>query len=198
MKTGIFGGAFNPVHSGHVNLAKSYTDILSLDRLLVIPTAVPPHRECRDFAPAQDRFNMLSLAFENVDKAEISDIEFKLSDKSYTFNTLTALRESYPEDEFFLIIGEDQFLAFESWYRYRDILNMATLCTAPREENARQAMIEFAEKTLGGIKYYLADFKPYVVSSSEIRAKIKSGKSIEGLVPQAVEEYINCKGLYRD
>lgn len=198
MKTGIFGGAFNPVHSGHVNLAKSYIDILSLDRLLVIPTAVPPHREGRDFAPAQDRFNMLSLAFEGTQKVEISDIEFRLSDKSYTYNTLIALKEQYPDDEFYLIVGEDQFLSFDKWFRYRDILDMAVLCTAPREENARQAMIEFAESTLNLSTYYLAGFKPYVVSSSEIRAKIKSGKSIAGLVPQAVEEYIISKGLYSD
>ncbi len=198
MKTGIFGGAFNPVHNGHVNLAKSYIDILGLDRLLIIPTANPPHRTGSDFASAEDRINMLILAFEGVEKAEICDIEFKLGDKSYTFNTLNALRDIYPDDDFYLIIGQDQFLYFDKWYRYADILDMATLCTAPREENSRQALIDFAADTLGLKNYYLADFKPYVVSSSEIRARIKNGEGLDGLLPQSVEEYIVSKGLYRD
>jgi nicotinate-nucleotide adenylyltransferase len=198
MKTGIFGGAFNPVHNGHVNLAKSYIDILGLDRLLIIPTANPPHRDDNGFASAEDRLSMLSLAFEGTKKAEISDIEFTLGDKSYTYNTLTALRKMYPGDEFYLIIGQDQFLYFDKWYRFRDILDMATLCTAPREDDSRRAIIDFAENTLNLGSYYLADFAPYIVSSSEIREKIKSGESITGLVPDAVEEYINSKGLYRD
>lgn len=198
MKIGVFGGAFNPVHNGHVNLAKSYIDILGLDKLLIIPTANPPHRLAEDFASAKDRFNMLSLAFSGVDNAEISDIEFELGDKSYTYNTLVELQKIYPDSQFYLIIGQDQFLYFDKWYRYSDILKMATLCTAAREENSRQVIIDYAKKALGGVKYFLADFAPYVVSSSEIRAKIKNNEPVSSLISAEVEQYIISKGLYRD
>ena len=118
MRIGIFGGAFNPVHNGHINLAKSYIESLSLDKLLVIPTANPPHKTALGLADKEDRLTMLSLAFSGVNKTEISDIEFRRTDKSYTYETIKELRKLYSCDDFFLIIGEDQFLSFDKWYQY--------------------------------------------------------------------------------
>lgn len=198
MRTGVFGGAFNPVHSGHINLAKYYLNELNLDRIIFIPTANPPHRSGKDFADKEDRFNMLSLAIKGIDGFEISDIEYRRNEKSYTYDTLCELKNLYPDDEFFLLIGADQFLNFQYWYRYKDILDMATLCTAARLEENEKEKIENYSKTLLENKreYYLSTFPVLRVSSSEIREKVKSGKSISSLVPKEVEEYIIAKGIY--
>lgn len=93
LKIGIFGGAFNPVHNGHLNLAKHYLDELGLDKILFIPTNIPPHKSNEDFAGRKDRFNMLRLAIKPYDKFEVSDIEFKRDGKSYTYDTLLELKK---------------------------------------------------------------------------------------------------------
>ena len=197
MRIGIFGGAFNPVHNGHINLAKSYLKSLSLDKLILIPTANPPHKTAAGLACEEDRLNMLSIAFKAVDRVEISDIEFQRNEKSYTYDTVRELRKIYSDDALFLIIGDDQFLSFDKWYKYDELLSEVVLCTAAREKNKREEIIAFAEKLLNGSSnYYLADFEPVVVSSSEIREKIKKNEDISALVPAEVSEYIKDKGLY--
>ena len=198
MKLGIFGGAFNPVHNGHINLAEKYIDLLDLDLLCVIPTGNPPHRTCRDFAPAQARFAMLKAAFSGNQKVLVSDLEFRRRGKSYTYDTVQILKKEYPAAQLFLIVGEDQFLKFEAWYRYSDILANVTLCTAAREENARKRLLDFSKSHFSGSRVYIADFEPVVVSSSEIRDKIKKNYDISGLVPTCVLDYIKEKGLYVD
>lgn len=102
LKIGIFGGAFNPVHNGHLNLAKHYLDELGLDKILFIPTNIPPHKSNEDFAGRKDRFNMLRLAIKPYDKFEVSDIEFKRDGKSYTYDTLLELKKIYKNAEFYL------------------------------------------------------------------------------------------------
>lgn len=196
MKLGIFGGAFNPVHNGHMNLARCYIKSLSLDKLLVIPTANPPHRSGIDFAPAQNRFDMLSLAFEDIDSAEISDIEFRRGGKSYTSDTVDGLKRIYKDAELYLIIGSDQFLYFDKWYRYDKLLREVTLCTAPRDERTRHILKTYAEEKLSGGKYFIADFEPVEVSSSEIRQKLKNGEDVSRIMPENVYNYIREKGLY--
>ena len=197
MRIGIFGGAFNPVHNGHINLAKSYLESLSLDKLLLIPTANPPHKTAVGLAEEEDRLAMLSIAFNDVDRVEISDIEFQRTEKSYTYDTVLELRKIYADDELFLIIGDDQFLSFNKWYKYEELLSEVVLCTAVREANKREEILAFADKLLNGSSnYYLADFEPIVVSSSEIREKIKKHEDISALVPAGVCKYIKDKGLY--
>ncbi len=197
MRIGVFGGAFNPVHNGHVKLAESFLERLSLDKLLIIPTAVPPHKTAAGLANEKNRLDMLSLAFKNIEKAEISDLEFKRSGKSYTFDTIAEIRNIYRYDELFLIIGEDQFLSFDKWYRYRDLLSQTVLCTAARTENKRQEIERFAAVLLNGkSNYYLADFAPVIVSSSEIREKLKKGQDVSALLPEQVYSYIKENRLY--
>lgn len=199
IKTGIFGGAFNPVHNGHLNLAKKYFEALKLDRIIFIPTALPPHKTDRFLADKEDRFNMLTLAISDCREFEISDIEFERQGKSYTYDTLCLLKEKYPNDDFFLIIGSDQFLTFNLWYRYMDILNMVTLCTAAREKGEqRQKIIDFSNNLegLNKDKLCLLESEAVEVSSSQIRDKIKKGEDVSSLVPEKVYNYIVEKGLY--
>lgn len=198
MKLGIFGGAFNPVHNGHINLAEKYIDILGLDLLYVIPTGNPPHRTCKDFAPEKARFDMLKAVFSGVEKTLVSDMEFRRGGKSYTYDTVQTLKSEYPGADLYLLVGEDQFLKFEEWYKYAEILNDVTLCTAARGENSRKRLTDFSKEHFGGARVYIADFEPIVVSSSEIRDKLKENRDISGLVPQCVLDYIKEKRLYVD
>lgn len=199
MKLGIFGGAFNPVHNGHLALAKSYYDGLRLDRIIFIPTSVPPHKTSDYLAPKKDRLEMVRLAVEGNPAFEVSDIEFCRQGKSYTYDTLSALRRIYPDSELYLIIGADQFLTFHLWYRYKEILDMVTLCTSAREsESEKKELYEYA-KSLDGLesgKYFIADYPVLKLSSSEIRDKINSGEDISDLVSKRVYNYIFEKGLY--
>jgi len=201
MKIGIFGGAFNPVHIGHLHLIDELMripmqpDLKPIDKMLIIPTANPPHRTGEEFASGEDRINMLSLALENSEKAEVCDIEFKLCGKSYTYNTLKALKKEYPDDEFYLFMGSDQLLSFKEWYKYKKICKLARVCGFSRSkednEKIRQFLIENEDLCINAV----ID-APIEMSSTKIREAIRNGESISGLVPEKVEQYIKEKKLY--
>lgn len=197
MKIGIFGGAFNPVHNGHLNIADAFYEDLKLDKMILIPTANPPHKSGAGLLSGDDRINMLRLAIENK-PYEISTIEFERNDKSYTYNTLLELKRLYPEAVLFLIIGADQIINFEKWYRYSDILDMVTLCASAREsEEEKQIIIKSAQRLGIQDRFYMSGRAVLRVSSSEIRDKIKNGSDVSKLLPKKVFDYISEKGLYR-
>lgn len=197
MRIGIFGGAFNPVHNGHLNIADAFYEDLKLDKMLLIPTANPPHKSGAGLLSGDDRINMLRLAIENK-PYEISTIEFERNDKSYTYNTLLELKRLYPEADLFLIIGSDQIINFEKWYRYSDILDMVTLCASAREsEEEKQIIIKSAQRLGIQDRFYMSGRAVLRVSSSEIRDKIKNGSDVSKLLPKKVFDYISEKGLYR-
>lgn len=197
MKTGIFGGAFNPVHNGHINLLKCYKKELALDRIIVVPTAVPPHKTSEYLLSESHRLNMLKLAFKDFDGVEISDIEFKRQGKSYTYVTVEQLKKQYPEDDFYLIIGSDQYLYFQNWYRADDILESVILCTAAREKGREYEKMLSYKNSFSNMKNSVISVFPVIeVSSSQIRNRINQGKSIDDLVPLAVAQYIGENRLY--
>lgn len=202
LKIGIFGGAFNPVHNGHLHLIDElsrmpmYPDMKPVDKILIIPTANPPHRTTEGFASEKDRINMLNLALDNP-KAEVSDIEFTLTGKNYTYNTIRALRNLYPYDEFYLFMGSDQLLMFKEWYKYKRILKLVQVVGFSRSREDNGAVRQFLlENEKLGIWAVIAS--PYEASSTDIRNRIKNGESIEGLVPDSVREYITEKRLYSE
>ena len=194
IKTGIFGGAFNPVHNGHVRLAEEAVKQLKLKRLLIIPTYDSPHKETK-LLPFEDRAEMCRRAFGHIDGAEISDIEVKLGGKSFTINTIRELKSLYPEDQFFLLIGGDMLFSFESWFKYESILKEAKVCAIARDEDSLVDMMEYANE-LGRIK--VLPTKAIEISSTEIREKAARGEDITDLVPEGVAEYIAQNGLYRE
>lgn len=196
MKIAVFGGAFNPVHNGHINLVNHYINLLKPDKILIIPTANPPHRENNNFVRQEHRFNMLKLAFGSYSKVEISDIEFNMQGKSYTYNTISKIKKLYDNADIYLIVGEDQFLYFDKWYEYQKILDEVTVCTAQRNKNKAQKLKVFAENVLNSKKYIIADFDPVIVSSSEIREKLKNNERVDDLIPEKVLNYINENELY--
>ncbi len=196
MKTGIFGGAFNPVHTGHIKLAENYLKELALDRIIFIPTSNPPHKSGAEFASGEDRLNMLKLAIGDNEAFEISDIEYRREGKSYSFDTICELKALFPKDEFYLIIGSDQFLYFNNWYRAKEIASLTTLCTAARNDEDFEKLLAFKEENEYIKNAVITDFNVFEISSSDIRAMVKNGESVSKFVPEAVEEYIKENKLY--
>ncbi len=192
-KTGIFGGAFNPVHNGHVRLAEEAVKQLKLRKLLIIPTYVSPHKHT-ELLPYEDRAEMCRRAFGHIPGAEVSDIEVRLGGTSYSINTIRALKELYPDESFFLLIGGDMLFSFEKWYRYESILKEVRVCAAARDGDSLADMMEYANE-LGRIK--VLPTQVVEMSSTKVREKAAAGGDISGMVPQGVADYIREKGLYK-
>lgn len=192
-KTGIFGGAFNPVHNGHVRLAEEAVKQLKLRRLLIIPTYVSPHKHT-ELLPYEDRAEMCRRAFGHIPGAEVSDIEVRLGGTSYSINTIRALKELYPDENFFLLIGGDMLFSFDKWYRYESILKEVKVCAAARDGDSLADMMEYANE-LGRIK--VLPTQVVEMSSTEVREKAAAGGDISAMVPAGVAEYIREKGLYK-
>jgi len=196
----IFGGTFNPIHRGHVEVARAALDELLLQEQILIPSAVPPHKAATDLASGEDRLAMCQLAVRDEPRIAVSDIELRSPPPSYTVNTLRVLCREHPETELLLLIGADMLQDFHLWHRYKEILELARLLTFPRPGVALGPLNELraavGDTTVDRI---LADalHTPLVdVNSTEIRRRVKAGLSISDLVPAVVEHYIRDHGLY--
>ena len=200
LRVGVYGGTFAPVHVGHVQAAKAFMEQMKLDYLFIIPTAIPPHKQIDEADDPIHRLRMCELAFEGIDGIVISDMEIRRGGKSYTYDTLREL--SRPDARLFLLCGTDMVLSFDSWYRYKEILELCYPVYIRRESDKLLDSMIVSKLT----KYYEESGKmfrriigePIELSSSEIREKVKRGEDISSLVPPAVAEYIKLYGLYRE
>ena len=198
-KIAIFGGTFNPVHKGHIRLAERFIDRCGFDKLIILPTAVPPHKQAPDLASGEDRYNMCRLAFEGVKNAEVSRYEIDKGGRNYTSDTLAYFKELFPEATLYFIMGTDMFLSFNEWHEPQEILKNAVLLCGIRDSSVKKDELEaFAEKELKlkPAQYELCFAEPFEISSSEIRRRIKAGEAYENALPEAVAEYIKSEGLY--
>ena len=196
-KIAIFGGTFNPIHLGHVRLVTAFQERFQFDQILLIPTKIPPHKQAPDLAPDKHRYHMCQLAVKDYPYIEVSDIELKRKEKSYTYDTLSELKSKYPDADLFLIMGSDMFLTFLQWYRAKEMLSMATLLTAAREAGERKVLAQHQQELeQQGGKSLILDFEPMVISSTEVRKRIKSGQSLTGYLEDSVIRYIGEHGLY--
>lgn len=193
-KVGILGGTFDPIHIGHTALAEQTAKELRLAETLIIPACDPPHKQGHT-SPFADRFAMAELAFSGKPGFAVSDIEKKLGGKSFTINTVRALKEIYPKNtEFYLIIGGDQLFDIEKWFRYEALLKECHVTAVTRGGISYTDMAEYANE-LGRVKVLNLDIPD--VSSAQIRERLKNGEDVSGLVPDAVLKYIEAGGLYR-
>ena len=196
IKTGIFGGAFNPPHKGHINLAKEAIEQLKLRKLLIIPTFESPHKATK-LAPFDERAEMCRRAFSGISdkcEVEICEIERELGGISYTINTLRALKKRYTDARFFLLIGGDMLFSFTEWYKYESILKECEVCAAARGGDNFSEMLEYATE-VGHIKVLPTNVVD--ISSTEIREKIQKGGDVSEWITEDVRGYIEEKGLYR-
>ena len=199
-RVGIYGGTFAPVHNAHVETAKLFMEQMRLDYLFVIPSAIPPHKDIDPLDNPMHRLKMCELAFKGMDGVVVSDMEIKRGGKSYTVDTLKAL--SAKGRRLLLLCGTDMVLSFDTWYKYREILDLCYPVYMRREKDAMlDAMI--VNKLS---KYYNESGKmfrklvgdPVAVSSSDIRARVARGEDISKLVPPLVASYIQANGLYKN
>ena len=189
MKVAIYGGTFNPPHLGHTRVIYALKETIDPDRILLIPNYLPPHKEMEENAPdADQRLEMASLAFSEIEKCEISDMEIRRGGKSYTYETIDELKSLNGDDELYLVVGSDMLLSFTEWKRYQYILENSTLVCASRTGEDREELL--AALPPDGI---LLENEPVVISSSEIRADVDRYKE---LLDPRVYEYITKNRLY--
>ena len=182
MRVGIYGGTFNPVHLGHLLLAETARDQLRLDRVLFIPTGQPPHKSARGLLPAQERLRLLTLATRSNPVFAVSSIELDRPGPSYTIDTLRTLRERLPEARLFLLMGQDMLTV--RWKGWDELKKLCTLAVARRPGGKTPAR----QRGLVWLTMPLLE-----ISSSDIRARIKAGRSIRYLVPPAVEQALRAR-----
>lgn len=198
MKIGIYGGTFDPPHLGHVSAVSEAKEQLGIDRLILIPAGIPPHKEVQSSsASGEHRFNMLRLAGRYIDGAEVSDLELKRSGRSYSVDTVTELKKTYPDDELYLFIGTDMLSTFEQWYRFEDILGMCAVAVFARHEDDRSLIEETAAKLREryGARVEVVRNRAVDISSTELREKLPLRQGLEYL-PEEVYGYILKNGLY--
>ena len=192
VRIGVFGGTFDPPHVGHLLLASDAREALSLDRLIFVPTGTQPFKvETPPVASATDRLEMIRLAVEDDAVYTVDDTEIRRAGLSYTVNTLEHLAERYAGAELFLLLGEDSLSSFNQWRNPERIRELATLAVMRR--GGRE------EASTGGAKgVTFVSARRVDVSSTEIRERLRAGKSIKGFVPECVERFIEDRGLYRE
>ena len=196
-RIGIFGGSFNPIHNAHTDLAAAFVKKLKLDKLLIIPAAIPPHKDSSAVIDPVHRLNMCRLAFDSVKKCEVCDIEIKRQGISYTIDTLTQIKEIYPDSEIFLIMGADMFMTLDSWKNPDRIISLAALCTVPRNSDDLAALSEKeTEYRQSGAQTVILDLKKSEISSTMIRQLIYNDESFSKYVDSKVEKYIYANYLY--
>lgn len=198
MKTGVFGGTFNPIHNAHIRLAVSFAQKLALDEVILIPANIPPHKTARDLAPAEHRLAMCRLAVANLPGFTVDNYEIVNRGRSFTHRTLGHLREERPQDEFFLLMGADMFLTVQEWRNPSGIFGLATLCAASREPLEHEKLLAHAELLESmGARCVISDMPAEPMSSTEIRELARSGGNTECFLPAAVRDYILRHGMYR-
>lgn len=210
-RIGIFGGTFDPIHNGHLRLAEAAVLECGLERILFLPTAYPPHKEPEHLTLFQHRFEMLRLALEGREHFECSRIEESLPPPSYTIDTVHFLKKSLdPGTDMYFLIGIDAFLEICTWKDYNELLKSIFFVVSERDgvldeqKNSLAQALGYRQeshhwKSIAGDKNEIRFLhqSPLVVSSSGIRERMKCGKTIAGLVPPQVHEYILKHGLYR-
>lgn len=197
-RTGIFGGSFDPVHSGHVALARSFLRSGLIHKLLILLTPNPPHKQDQNKTAYEDRLAMLRIAFKEFDDGdiEISTLERDLPSPSYTLQTIEYLQETYPDTLLYLCMGEDSLVEFHHWYRYEEILKLVDLIVAERPGYDRESVSDkIMEHAL------IVDHEPVDASSTQVRQGYQEQSNDfdkETDLPEGVRRYIDENGLYQE
>lgn len=200
MTLGVLGGTFDPIHLGHIAAADAAQRQLSLDRILLVPSHVPPHRADATAAAAEQRFAMAELAAADRPGWSASRIEIDRDGPSYTYDTLVELGK--PSTQLFFITGADAFADIATWSRYPALLDLANFVVVSRPGITLDSLRErvpsaFTTRTSAETRVILVEATTPDVSSTEIRRRARAGASLSGLVPASVADYIQTHGLYR-
>ncbi len=195
-RLGIYGGTFSPPHNGHLHAAEEFLRALNLDRLIIMPANIPPHKRSEDSDDPHTRFEMCRLAFEKMERTEVSTYEIDKSGVSYTSDTL----EHFASDdtELFLLCGADMFLTLDQWCRPETIFSLARVVGIRRSDMEVRELEKKAEEYSRrfGARATVITSEPYPVSSTYIREKLRNGLDCSKFLPQSVAEFIEKNKLY--
>ncbi|MBC7839176.1 MAG: nicotinate (nicotinamide) nucleotide adenylyltransferase [Nitrospiraceae bacterium] len=219
LRLGLLGGSFNPVHNGHLAIARQTREALGLDQILFIPTSHPPHKPNGSLAPAQDRYEMVRLAIDSEPASAISDVEIRRPGKSYSIDTVRLLQQEYgAQTQLFFLIGLDAFLDFPSWREPQTLLELCRFVILSRPGLSFRSLSTVArlppipypsladldadrisriEAPIGTQGLICLKLPPCAISASDIRARIRQGLSAANLLPPVVESYILHHHLYQ-
>lgn len=196
MKLCVFQGTFNPIHKAHLRIAKYALENFALEKILFIPAHNPPHKSILKDSP-QSRYEMVKLAIQNQVGFEISDIEYKKTDKSYTYLTIKELYKTYKiEDKIKFIIGTDAFEKIETWYESDKLKELVEFIIFSRENNFNSEKFEYLKQK--GYNYTIQNLSFSDISSTELRKKIKNNEDVSEYLTKEVKEFIDKNGLYKD
>lgn len=188
IKIGLFGGTFDPVHIGHLLMARAAMEQMTLDRVIFIPSCVPPHKKVPTLFLADDRIRMVSAAIAGIAEFEVSDFEIRKGGKSYSVDTVRHFHSQFPGARLFFVVGGDAIKQLDTWKDVDVLKKMCSFVSVNRPGYPRgDAKLKYHAVTMNGIE----------MSSTEIRKRILSGKSIQFLVPDKVLDYIRERRLYK-
>jgi nicotinate-nucleotide adenylyltransferase len=193
LRIGVFGGTFNPIHFGHLITAELIRNDYSLDKIIFIPADIPVHKKLSGMVSGIDRYEMIKLAISGNEYFEVSDIEIKRKEPSYTILTIRELFKVYPESSIFMIIGGDSFNQLDTWREYKEIIDLIDIVVLRREGD-----LEYREDISSLSDNFIFTDNPLVgISSTYIRERIKNDSGCKYLVPESVRDYIKEKRLYK-
>jgi nicotinate-nucleotide adenylyltransferase len=196
-RIGILGGTFNPPHIGHLVMAQEALDQLELERVVLMPVAIPPHKEAQEDPGVAARVDLCRLAMSGDERFEVSTLEVDRGGASFTVDTLRELHDLEPEHDLTFIVGGDMAQSLPAWREPEAVLALATLAVAEREGVRREDIARRLEPLHDGDRVVFFDMPRIDVSSSAIRRRVAEGRPIRYLVPDAVNEAIAERGLYR-
>lgn len=198
MRIGISGGSFNPIHYGHLFIAQVIQDAFQLKKVLFIPAGHPPHKDQKQMIAGKHRLHMVKQAISGNPMFEVSDLEIKRVGITYSFDTLLALKEQYPEAKLFYLVGADVVSTLTQWYRFESVLTLCEFIAVSRStENREKLLLKIEELSKIGASIHFFDAPSIEISSSQIRKRVAQKQSIRYWVPLETEQYIYEKGLYR-
>jgi len=198
IELGILGGTFDPIHNGHMYMAKVAMEQLELDEVLFMPTGVVPHKNNDFITDSKHRYNMVCCAVQNFEKYTVSDMEIKRGRVCYTYETLTELKKKYVDAKLHFIVGADSIYYIDKWKKPEEIFKLACVTVIDRTTDTCHNINEYCRQTeekYKGIIEVLSAHGPDI-SSTNIRNLVKNGESIENAVPKPVNEYILKHKLY--
>lgn len=193
-KIAVFGGTFNPFHNAHYEVLKVVAQSCLADEILLVPTKLPPHKECDFLADETHRLNMCRLVAKKFDNVTVSDVELKMDGKSYTFNTISELKKTC-NAQFFFVCGGDMITTFDKWYRYEELLKMMGIIAIRRrgvDNEEFDKSVKFLRQKGGNVT--CLEITPEEISSSQIRKTTR--EDFGKFVPDFIADYIRQNNLY--
>lgn len=202
MKTGVYGGTFDPIHFGHLLLAETARDFLALDRVVFVPAGIPPHKREKKITPGNDRAEMIRRAIAGNPAFELSRVEIDSNEVSYTARTLARFREEFPSDEFFLLVGSETLADIPDWFMPREVCRLSTPTVAKRpgapDPNFARYQDLVPPERLAYFKRQIVPMPLVEISATDVRRRVALGQSVRYFVPESVRLFIEERGLYRN